>query len=116
MDNPFGAEGILKKFQEMQERMNKVQAELKDLRVEGTAAGGLVTAIVNGHKELVDLKISPEAVADGDLELLEDLVVAAVASAAESATESAKEKLTEVTGGMLPPGMDLDSLMGRFGS
>jgi len=112
MGNPLGG-GMMKKIQEMQASMNRLQEELKELRVEGTAAGGLVTAVVNGHKELVDIKIAPEAVEDGDVEMLEDLIVAAVTSASEAAAGQSQEKMSELTGGMLPPGMDLGSLLGQ---
>lgn len=112
MGNPFGG-GMMKKIQEMQASMNRLQEELKELRVEGTAAGGLVTAVVNGHKELVDIKIAPEAVEDDDVEMLEDLIVAAVTSASEAAASQSQEKMSELTGGMLPPGMDLGSLLGQ---
>ena len=111
MPNPFDA-GFLKKIQEVQANLARAQEELKDIRVEGTAAGGLVTAVVNGHKELIDIRIEPEALADDDLEMLEDLIVAAVSSAAGAAEEQAREKMAGLTGGMLPPGMDLGSLLG----
>ncbi|MFO7767650.1 MAG: YbaB/EbfC family nucleoid-associated protein [bacterium] len=112
MGNPLGG-GMMKKIQEMQASMSRVQEELKELRVEGTAAGGLVTAFVNGHKELVDIKIAPEAVEEGDVEMLEDLIVAAVTSAAGAAGEEAQEKMSELSGGLLPPGMDLSNLLGQ---
>jgi DNA-binding YbaB/EbfC family protein len=105
---------MLKKIQEMQANLARAQEELKELRVEGSAAGGLVTAVVNGHKELVNLRIEPDAVADGDVEMLEDLIVAAVASANEAAAARVQEKMAEAAGGLLPPGMDLNSLLGRL--
>jgi len=105
---------LMKRLQEMQANLARVQEELKELRMEGSAAGGLVTAVVNGHRELVDLKITPEAFADGDLEMLEDLVVAAVTAANESAGETVKEKMASAAGGILPPGMDLSSLLGQM--
>ncbi len=111
MANPFDA-GFLKKIQEVQANLARAQEELRGLRIEGTAAGGLVKAVVNGHKELVDIKIDPETVAEGDVEMLEDLVVAAVASAAEAAEAKARETMSGATGGILPPGMNLDSLLG----
>ncbi len=111
MANPFDA-GFLKKIQEVQANLARAQEELKDIRVEGTAAGGLVTAVVNGHKELIDIKIAPDAIADDDLEMLEDLIVAAVSSASQAAEAKASETMAGVTGGMLPPGMDLGSLFG----
>lgn len=113
MVNPFDA-GFLKKIQEVQSNMVKAQEELGNLRVEGTAAGGLVKAIVNGQKELIDIKIEPEALADDDTEMLEDLIVAAVTSANQAAEEKAREKMAGAAGGILPPGMDLDNLLGKL--
>ncbi len=113
MANPLGG-GMLKKIQEMQANMARAQQELKEVRVEGSAAGGLVTAVVNGHRELVDLRIDPDALADDDLEMLEDLIVAAVASANESAASQIQEKMASAAGGLLPPGIDLGSLLGQL--
>ena len=111
MPNPFEA-GFLKKIQEVQANLARAQEQLKDIRVEGTAAGGLVQAVVNGHKELIDIKIDRDALVDDDLEMLEDLIVAAVTSASQAADEKAQETMAGATGGMLPPGMDLGSLLG----
>ena len=71
-------------------------------------------AVVNGERQLVDLSIAPEALADGDVEMLEDLIVAAVASAGEAAAAKARETMAGAAGGLLPPGLDLDSLLGQF--
>jgi DNA-binding YbaB/EbfC family protein len=105
---------MLKKVQEMQANMARVQQELKELRVEGSAAGGLVTATVNGHREVVDVKIDPDAIADDDLEMLEDLIVAAVAAANEAAAGQIQDRMSSAAGGLLPPGMDLGSLLGQL--
>ncbi len=106
--------GLLKKLQEVQQNVARAQEELKNLQAEGSAAGGLVRAVVNGHRELIDLKIDPEAIADGDVEMLEDLIVAAVASAGEAAAAKAQQTMAGAAGGLLPPGLDLDSLLGQF--
>jgi DNA-binding YbaB/EbfC family protein len=113
MTNPFEA-GMMKKIQQLQADIAKAQEELKNIRVEGTAAGGLVTAVVNGQRELIDIKIEREALADDDLEMLEDLIVAAVAGATEEATRKAQEVMAGAAGGLLPPGLNLDSLLGRI--
>lgn len=113
MANPFEA-GMMKKVQQLQADIARAQEELKNIRVEGTAAGGLVTAVVNGLRELIDIKIEKEALADEDLEMLEDLIVAAVAGATEEATRKSQEIMTGAAGGMLPPGLNLDSLLGRI--
>jgi DNA-binding YbaB/EbfC family protein len=111
--NPFDP-GFMKKLQEVQQNMTRAQEELKNITAEGSAAGGLVTAIVNGQRELVNITIDPEAVADGDVEMLEDLIVAAVASAGEAASARAQEAMAGAAGGLLPPGLDLDGLLGQF--
>lgn len=113
MANPFEA-GMMKKVQQLQGDIARAQEELKNIRVEGTAAGGLVTAVVNGLRELIDIKIEKEALADDDLEMLEDLIVAAVAGATEEATRKSQEVMAGAAGGMLPPGLNLDSLLGRI--
>jgi DNA-binding YbaB/EbfC family protein len=112
MANPFEA-GLMKKIQELQANIARAQEELKSIRVEGSAAGGLVKAVVNGHRELLDIKIEKGALADDDLEMLEDLIVAAVASAVEEATRKAQELMAGAAGGILPPGLNLDSLLGQ---
>lgn len=111
MTNPLGG-GLLKKIKDIQEQMGRVQEELKRMRVQGQAGGGMVTATVNGHKELVALKIEPEALAGGDVEMLQDLIVAAAADAAQGAAREAQSRLADITGGILPPGIDLGGLMG----
>jgi len=113
MANPFEA-GFLKKIQQLQADIARAQEELNNIRVEGSAAGGLVRAVMNGQRELVDIKIEREALADDDIEMLEDLVVAAVASAAEEASRKAQEMMAGAAGGILPPGLNLDSLLGRL--
>lgn len=113
MANPFEA-GFLKKIQQLQADIARAQEELNNIRVEGSAAGGLVRAVMNGQRELVDIKIEREALADDDIEMLEDLVVAAVASAAEEAGRRAREMMAGAAGDILPPGLNLDSLLGRL--
>jgi len=103
----------MKKIQQFQADMAKAQEELKSIQVEGSAAGGLVRAVVNGQRELLDIKIDRAALADGDVEMLEDLIVAAVASATKEATRKAQEVMAGAAGGILPPGMNLDSLLGN---
>jgi hypothetical protein len=108
---------MMKQAQQMQKKlqaeMEKAQAALAEEQLEGSAGGGLVTVTVNGHKELLSVKIKPEAVDPEDVEMLEDLVFAAVQSALSSADSRAREVMEEVQGGMgLPPGMDLGGLLG----
>jgi len=91
---------IMKQAQQMQERLQKQMAEL---RVEGNAGGGMVTVVVNGAKQIQALKIDPEVVSKDDVEMLQDLIVAAVNDAHRKADEEMSKKM----GGMLPPGMKL---------
>ena len=97
--------GFVKQAQEMQKKMAQVQESLKDRVGEGSAGGGMVTAMVNGHQELLKLKIDPDVVAPDAVEMLEDLVVAAVAQALKKSKDLSKEEMAKVTGGLSLPGM-----------
>jgi len=112
MPNPLNA--MLKQAQELQKKMEQLQDELMEKRVEGSAGGGMVTAIVNGRGEMVDLKIDPEAVDPEDVEILEDLIVAAVNQAREKAQQLAQEEMRKITGGMLPQGLGGIKIPGLF--
>ena len=89
---------MLEDAQRMQEQL---QRDMAELRVSATAGGGVVTATVNGQKELIELVIDPAAVDPGDVEMLQDLVVAAVNEAARRADQQVQEKLGGMMGGML---------------
>ena len=89
---------MMKQAQAMQEKMQK---EMEELHVEATAGGGMVTVQMRGTREIETLKIDPEAVKDGDVEMLQDMVVAAINEASRKVDEALKGKL----GGMLPPGL-----------
>lgn len=101
----FDLKQIQKMQQELHERMGKVQEELQQKLVQGTSGGGIVTAEVNGNQELISLKVKPEAVDPDDLEMLEDLVVAAVNNALDKAKELNKDEMSKVTGGIKIPGL-----------
>ena len=77
--------------------------QMAELRVEGNAGGGMVTVVVNGAKQILSLKIDPEVVSKEDVEMLQDLIVAAI----NDAQRKADEALTQKMGGLLPPGMNL---------
>lgn len=98
-------QNLMKQAQKIQSQVSKMQDELADRRVEATAGGGMVTAIVNGQQELVGVKIDPVVVDPDDVEMLEDLVVAAVSEALSLANEMASEEMKKLTGGMPLPGM-----------
>jgi hypothetical protein len=96
---------MAKMAQQMQAEMARVQAELDELTVDGTAGGGAVTAVVNGHQELVSLTIDPDVVDSDDVEMLQDLVTAAVNDGLRRVKQIAEEKMARVTGGLRLPGM-----------
>lgn len=96
---------MMKQVKKMQEQMVKAQEELVNKTVEGTAGGGVVTVIANGHKKIVDITIKPEAVDPEDVEMLQDLVLAAVNDALSKADELATKDLSKFTGGMNIPGL-----------
>ncbi|MBO8126879.1 MAG: YbaB/EbfC family nucleoid-associated protein [Firmicutes bacterium] len=96
---------MMKQIQKMQQDMAKIQEELKEKTVEGSAGGGVVKAEANGQYELVSITIDPEAVDPEDVEMLQDLVLAAVNDALRKAHELATNELSKLTGGLdLPPG------------
>jgi hypothetical protein len=91
---------MMRQVQQMQAEMAKAQESLKDEMVEASAGGGMVTVKVSGELELLDLKIDPEAVDPEDVELLQDMVQAAVNEAMRAAQEVAATKIGGVTGGL----------------
>ncbi len=95
----------MKMVQQMQNRIAKIQQELTETIVEGTAGGGVVVARVSGAKEFESIKIDPSAVDPDDVEMLEDLIVAAITDAMAKATALSEDKLGGLTGGMKIPGL-----------
>ena len=83
-----------------------LQALGADLRVEGNAGGGMVTVVVNGAKQIQSLKIDPEVVSNEDVEMLQDLIIAAI----NDAHRKAEEEMSQKMGGMLPPGLKIPGL------
>jgi DNA-binding YbaB/EbfC family protein len=96
---------MLKQAQQLQKNMAKVQAELESATVEGSAGGGVVKVVVSGRMTLESLTIDPEAVSEEDVEMLQDLVVAAVNDGFEKAQEMAASRMSAVTGGLNIPGL-----------
>ena len=94
-----------KMLAEAQRMQDQLQRDLTELRISATAGGGMVTATVNGQKELMELTIDPEAVDPTDVEMLQDLVVAAVNEAARRVDEEVQQKVGGMMGGMGLPGM-----------
>ena len=93
---------MMKQAQQMQERLQKQMAEL---RVEGNAGGGMVTVIVNGGKQVQSLKIDPEVVSKEDVEMLQDLIVAAVNDAQRKADDELSKTMGGMMGGLKIPGL-----------
>jgi DNA-binding YbaB/EbfC family protein len=101
----MGFGNLAKMAQQMQADMARVEQELVDLRLEGSSGGGAVRAVVSGKQDLVSLTIDPEVVDPEDVEMLQDLIVAAVGDALHQARRTAEEKLSRVTGGLRIPGL-----------
>lgn len=95
----------MKMVQQMQNRIMKIQEELANTIVEGTAGGGVVTVRVNGQREFKGITIDPSAVDPNDVEMLEDLITAAINDAMEKARALSEEKLGALTGGLRIPGL-----------
>lgn len=96
---------ILKQAQQMQERLAEMQARLAGKTIETSAGGGMVKIVMNGSHEVVSLKIDPEVVNPSDVEMLEDLVVAAVNEARARVDEMVKAEMSRITGGVPMPGL-----------
>jgi DNA-binding YbaB/EbfC family protein len=95
----------MKMVQQMQTRLMKIQQELAETIVEGTAGGGVVSVTVTGQREFQGIKIDPSAVDPDDVEMLEDLISAAIKDAMEKAAAVSEERLGALTGGMKIPGL-----------
>ena len=96
---------LVKQAQQMQKRMIELQEELANQTVEATIGGGMVKAVVNGQQELISLHIAPEVVDPDDVEMLEDLIVAAVNEARQRAQELMAQEMDKLTGGVKLPGI-----------
>lgn len=99
-------QAMMKKVQKMQTDMAQMQEELKTRIVETTAGGGAIKVVVNGDKQLVSLVIDPDAIDPEDVEILQDMILAATNEALRKAEEMVQKEMGKLTGGMgLPPGM-----------
>jgi DNA-binding YbaB/EbfC family protein len=101
----MGMANLQRMAQQMQQEMLRVQAELESSTVDGSAGGGVVSAIVTGKQELVSVTIDRSVVDADDVEMLQDLVVAAINDALRASRALAEEKMAAVTGGLRIPGM-----------
>lgn len=96
---------MMKQVQKMQAEIQKLQAELGEKTVEATSGGGVVRVVANGKKELVDIVINPDAVDPDDVEMLQDLILAAANEALKQAEEMVAAEMAKITGGIKIPGM-----------
>lgn len=92
--------GMMKQVQKMQTEMARVQEELGDKQVEAAAGGGAVKVVFNGHKQLVSISIAKDVVDPDDIDMLQDLVLAAINEGLRQADELAAKEMNKVTGGM----------------
>jgi DNA-binding YbaB/EbfC family protein len=100
-----GMGNMLKQAQKLQSQIFKLQEELADRTVETSVGGGMVKAVANGKQELLAITIEPEVVDPEDVQMLQDLVVAAVNDALKKAQEMVSEEMTKLTGGFKIPGI-----------
>lgn len=101
--NPFGnPQKLMKQLQQAQER---VQKEIAALEIEATSGGGMVKVLMDGHKAVKTLRIDPEVVSKDDVEMLQDLVTAAINEASRKVDEAVQEKMAGLTGGLKIPGL-----------
>jgi DNA-binding YbaB/EbfC family protein len=101
-----GLGNFMKQAQKLQSEMKRIQDEVGEKTVEATAGGGMVTVVANGKQEIVSIKIDPEVVDKDDVEMLEDLIVAAVNESKRRSQEMMMSEISKVTGGMgIPPGL-----------
>lgn len=100
-----GMDGIVRQAQKMQARISKVQDDIGEKKVEASAGGGVVTAVVNGKQELLDIRIDPEVLDPNDVELLQEMIVGAVNQAMKTAGDMMNTEIEKITGGLSIPGL-----------
>jgi hypothetical protein len=100
-----GLGDIMKQAQKMQQELLRIQEELATKTVEASSGGGMVTVVINGRLEFQSMKIEKDVVDPGDIEMLQDLVLAAVNEGIAKAQEMAKDEMAKVTGGLPIPGL-----------
>lgn len=100
-----GGGNMMKKIQEMQEEMERVQAEVEEGEYSASSGGGAVEVVCNGRHELKSVKIDPEVVDPEEIDMLEDLILAAANEALRGASEKMEQEMAKVSGGLNMPGM-----------
>jgi len=100
--------GLMKQAQEMQDRMQEMQAKLETLEIEGSSGAGMVSVVLNGKGELRRIALDPKIVDPSDVEMLQDLIIAAHADAKRKAEAHSQAEMQKLTAGLpIPPGMKL---------
>ena len=102
---PKNSMNMMKQAQKMQQDMLAMQEELENRQFSATSGGGMVTATVTGKNKLIGLQIDPEAVDPDDVEMLEDMIIAAVGEAMKKAEEATEAEMAKITGGLNLPGL-----------
>ncbi|MBM7560984.1 YbaB/EbfC family nucleoid-associated protein [Fusibacter tunisiensis] len=102
---PGNMNNMMKQIQKMQKEMQETQSEIEEQEFEASAGGGAIRAVVNGRKELVAIDLKPEIVDPDDIEMLEDLIIAAVNEALKNADETMSKSMGKFTAGMNVPGL-----------
>jgi DNA-binding YbaB/EbfC family protein len=100
-----GINSMVRQAQKMQAQVSKVQQEVGEMKIEASSGGGVVTAVVNGNQELLDIKIDPEVVDPEEIEILQELVVGAVNQAMKTASDVMDKEIEKITGGLSIPGL-----------
>lgn len=103
---------LLRQFQKLQGDFKRIQKEIANEKVTGSSGGGMVEVTMNGKLEIVDIKIDRKLLAEKDVEMLEDLILAAVNNTITKAQQLAKEKMGELAGGLNIPGMEIPGIFG----
>lgn len=100
-----GVPNLQKLLKDAKEMQSKIQQELREMRVEGSSGGGMVTVTLDGAKNLVSIRIDPEVVSKEDVEMLQDLIIAAFNDASSKVDESLSQKLGKLGAGLKIPGL-----------
>ena len=101
---PKGMGNMMKQAQQMKKKMQQVQEELSEMEIEGKSGGGMVKIIVNGKKDVKSININPDVLKE-DVDMIEDLILAAINQAMENAEKESQSKMGSLTGGMNIPGL-----------
>ena len=102
---------LMKQMQDFQKKMKKTQEKLEDMTVTGSASGDMITVVMNGQHEVLEVNVKPEVVNPDDVEMLQDLILTAYNDAYRKSAEMAENEMSKVTGGLNVPGLDMGKFM-----